>query len=137
MASNTVTLTSALPQKQHAPSQEKTKQHTKGTSPSGKKENRNAKRKRWAKKNRPAPKSITPRGPSKEYISACCSLPARKPAAGMKSMGKDPETGKMKETRKGLGHWRCSGCSKPTKVTPRKPEPKTEVPIESQPQVGS
>jgi hypothetical protein len=84
-------------------------------------QSRNEKRKRWAKKNRPAAKPVVRRGPVKEYISACCSLPATKPATAEKQMGKDPESGKLKEQRKGLGHWCCSGCGKPAKVTPRTP----------------
>lgn len=58
-----------------------------------------------------------------EYISKCCSLPARKPRTGAVSVGTDPEKGKPKKETKGLGHWRCSGCGKSTKVTPQKPKP--------------
>jgi hypothetical protein len=39
----------------------------------------------------------------------------------LKEAVKDPESGKMKDKVKGLGHWRCSGCRKVCKVTPRKP----------------
>ena len=87
-------------------------------------ESRNAKRARWAKKSKPVAKPVVKRGPEKEYISVCCSSVANKPKAGAKEVAKDPETGKMKDKSKGLGHWRCGQCGKPTKVTPRKPEPK-------------
>jgi hypothetical protein len=87
-------------------------------------QSRNAKRARWAKKSKPAPKSLAKRGPIYEYISKCCSLPASKPRCGLKEAVKDPESGKMKDKTKGLGHWRCSGCRKVCKVIPRKPQPK-------------
>ena len=87
-------------------------------------ETRNSKRARWAKKAKPVAKPIVRKGPEKEYISACCSVPARKPRAGMKETVKDPESGKTKDKPKGLGHWRCTACGKVAKVTPRKPEPK-------------
>ena len=38
-------------------------------------------------------------------------------------MQKNAETGKFKEQPKGLGHWRCTGCGKVAKVSPRKPQP--------------
>lgn len=98
---------------------------------SGSKESRNAKRRRWAKQNKPkvAPKQVVKAAaPVFEYISACCSLPARKPKAAQKEVGKDPETGKMVNQVKGLGHWTCTGCSKKCKVSARKPQPKTKVP---------
>lgn len=117
---------------QKEPSRVRTGQPTKGISPSqgirpsqtpAHKENRNAKRARWAKKSKPVVKPVAPRkGPEKEYISACCSVPARKPRAGQKESSKDPESGKLKTIPKGLGHWRCGGCGKATKVTPRKPQ---------------
>jgi len=74
------------------------------------------------KRNSPvAAKSV----PVKEYISACCSVPARKPALVKQSTDK-----KSKEIPKGLGKWRCGACGKRCSVTPRKPEPKTEtVPV--------
>jgi hypothetical protein len=87
-------------------------------------ETRNAKRARWAKKAKPVAKSSVQRVPVKEYISACCSLPAVKPRAGTKEVAKDPESGKMKDKSKGLGHWRCSGCRKIAKVRPQSPAPK-------------
>jgi hypothetical protein len=77
---------------------------------------RNAKRARWAKKAKPVAKPIVKKGPVKEYVSKCCSLPATKPAAGLMESVKDAESGKMKEQAKGLGHWRCSGCHKVCKV---------------------
>src|ERR1035441_1646821 len=87
-------------------------------------ETRNSKRARWAKKAKPVAKPIVRKGPEREYISACCSVPARKPRAGMKEPVKDPESGKTKDKPKGLGHWRCTACGKVAKVTPRKPESK-------------
>jgi hypothetical protein len=112
--------------------QQKTKKPTHGTSATtasnGPKTSRDEKRRRWAKKHRVAPKLVVKRDPAKEYISACCSLPARKPTAGEKYTAKDPETGKMATMNRGLGKWRCSGCSKVCKVSARKPETK-EVPI--------
>ena len=91
---------------------------------------RDEKRKRWAKKSKPVARPVAVkvfRGPTNEYISACCSAPAQKPRAGMKETAKDPESGKMKEKPKGLGKWRCSQCKKVAKVTPRKPAPKEIV----------
>ena len=95
---------------------------------------RNEKRARWAKKAVPKQKPVAPRRENAfEYISACCSLPARKPKAGQKEAVKDPESGKVKDKPKGLGKWRCSGCGKVSKVTPRKPQPKTDVKLCKQP----
>lgn len=101
-----------------------------GTSSFPKKENkqsRNEKRRRWAKKNKPVAKPVVKRGPVKEYITACCNVTARKPQAGDKIATKNPESGKTESTVKGLGHWRCSACGKPAKVSPRKPESKETV----------
>ena len=107
--------------KQH--SKKESRPFTKNTS-AGKPSSRDEKRKRWAKRSKPQQKSVAYRkGPEKEYISACCSVPARKPPAGQKESMKDPETGKTKDKPKGLGHWRCGACGKSCKVTPRKPEP--------------
>lgn len=89
---------------------------------------REEKRARWAKKAVPKQKPVAPRRENAfEYISACCSLPARKPKAGQKEAVKDPESGKVKDKPKGLGKWRCSGCGKVAKVTPRKPQPKIDA----------
>ena len=85
---------------------------------------RDEKRARWAKKSKPVAKPVVRRDPEKEYISACCSVPARKPKAGERVSTKAPDSGKMKEVPRGLGHWRCTGCGKVAKVTPRKPQPK-------------
>src|SRR5271166_847862 len=85
---------------------------------------RSEKRARWAKKSRPVAKPIVKSGPAKTYVSLCCNLPAQKPAAGEKVSMKDHESGKLKTTPKGLGHWRCSGCRKIAKVSAHKPEPK-------------
>ena len=92
-------------------------------------ETRNAKRARWAKKSVPKQKPVAVRkGPEFEYITACCSVPAKKPRAGQKESVKDAETGKMKDKPKGLGKWRCTQCGKSAKVTPQKPAPKTATP---------
>ena len=117
---------------QSVPSQRKTEQHTKdisGTPNPGKKQSRNEKRKRWAKKNgaKAKPQSVRSAPPIFEYVSTCCSLLARKPRAGQKEMVKDAETGRTEIQTKGLGHWRCSGCGKSTTVSRRKPQ-SSEVP---------
>ena len=69
----------------------------------------------------PAKPFRKPAGPVKEYISACCSLPAIKPICGKLEAVVNPETKKTKQAPKGLGHWRCTGCRKGCKVIPRKP----------------
>src|SRR6185295_16478029 len=86
---------------------------------------------KYAKKARSGskPSIATFRPPQREYVSACCSVPSRKPATGRKESVQDPESHRSKEVPKGLGHWRCGACGKPTKVTPRKPEPKQEVAV--------
>ena len=72
------------------------------------------------------------RGPVREYITACCSAPGKKPRAFQKEIGKDPETGKMKDLVKGLGKWRCSACGKIAKVSPRAPQAAIPVvPVEA------
>ena len=96
------------------------KQSNSAQRPNG--QSRNEKRARWAKRSRPVAKPTVRTGPTFEYISACCSLPASKPRCGAKTPTKDPETGKMKDQVKGLGHFRCSGCRKVCKVTPQKPQ---------------
>jgi len=109
--------------------QQKMQKSTGVTSPSKNKETRNAKRRRWAKKNlapKVASKPVVQK-PVKEYVSACCNVPATKPRCGEKFMAQDPDSGKMAESRKGLGTWRCGECKKPTKVTPRKPQEGTDV----------
>ena len=113
--------TSNRPKKSY--SQGKNTSNTRPSSGNG--QTRNAKRARWAKRSKPVARPVAPRRENAfEYISTCCSLPARKPRAGEKSSVKNPETGKFKDEPKGLGHWRCTGCGKATKVTPRKPQPK-------------
>jgi hypothetical protein len=87
-------------------------------------ESRNAKRARWAKRSRPVAKPVVHRGPEKEYLCECHNEPARKTRAGTKETVKDHDSGKMKETPKGLGKWKCATTGKTTKVTPRKPQPK-------------
>lgn len=92
---------------------------------------RNEKRARWAKRSKPVARpAATRRENVYEYISACCLLPARKPRAGMKESIKNTETGKFKDEPKGLGKWRCTGCGKAAKVTPRKPAPKETPKVE-------
>jgi len=90
-------------------------------------ETRNAKRARWAKKSKPVAKAPVNRGPVREYISVCCNVGATKPRAGAKEAAKDPETGKVKDKSKGLGHWRCTGCRKACKVKSQAPAPKSVV----------
>jgi hypothetical protein len=92
-------------------------------------QSRSAKRARWAKRSKPVAKPVVRTGPVFEYISACCSLPASKPRCGAKTPTKDPETGRMKDQTKGLGHFRCSGCRKVCKVTPQKAAPKGSIAI--------
>ena len=106
---------------------------TQGSTGSSKKGSNKSKygKKRNQKKNlKPV---VAPRGPVKEYVSACCSALASKPRAGRKETAADPESKKMKEVTKGLGHWRCSTCGKPTKVTPRTPAPKEVVTVVAPP----
>ena len=103
------------------------KQSNSAQRPNG--QSRNEKRARWAKRSKPVAKPTVRTGPTFEYISACCSLPASKPRCGAKTPTKDPETGKMKDQVKGLGHFRCSGCRKVCKVTPQKPAPKGSIAI--------
>ena len=96
---------------------------------------RNEKRARWAKKAVPKQKPVAPgRENAFEYISACCSLPARKPKAGQKEAVKDPETGRSKDKPKGLGKWRCGNCGKICKVVPRKPTANAKVNMETEEQ---
>src|SRR6266705_2692528 len=57
--------------------------------------------------------STTSRIPANQYLSLCCQAPARKPQAGRKESAER----RTKEQPKGLGHWHCSNCGKPTKVT--------------------
>ena len=99
--------------------------HTRTTSNSSSQkpndQSRNAKRARWAKSNRPKAKPVVQNVPTREYISVCCKVQARKPAAGQKEMHKDAETGKSKNVPKGLGKWRCGQCGKPCKVTVQVP----------------
>jgi len=111
------------------------KPYTKSTSgnnaqkPNG--SSRNEKRARWAKRSKPVARPAAPRRENVyEYITACCSLPARKPRAGMKESVKNAETGKFKDEPKGLGKWRCTGCGKVARVTPRKPAPKETPKVE-------
>ena len=107
---------------------EPTVQKSSGSAQQKPKQSRDEKRKTWAKKSKPVAKPIAPRRENAyEYISACCSVPARKPKAGMKELVKDAESGKTKDKAKGLGHWTCSARQKKCKVTPRKPAPKEIV----------
>jgi hypothetical protein len=98
-------------------------------------QSRSAKRARWAKRSKPVAKPVVRTGPVFEYISACCSLPASKPRCGAKTPTKDPETGRMKDQTKGLGHFRCSGCRKVCKVTPQKPQSKVLTTVVPPPRV--
>jgi hypothetical protein len=78
---------------------------------------------------------IPSKGPIFTYISSCCSLPARKPAAATKVFGVNPESGKTKETPKGLGHWRCTGCRKSCKVTRTKATGDTKLLLNGDPKL--
>jgi hypothetical protein len=112
-------------QSQSTPSQQKKQKYTKASSPSntgGQKETRNAKRKRWAKKNGVKPKATPNHAPVKSYTSKCCNAPATKPPAGQKSMEKNPESGKVEKSSKGLGSWRCTVCKKRCAVIVGKPK---------------
>ena len=116
-------VTSTSTQRPNQNSQGSKKQFTKNSS--GKNgSSRNEKRARWAKRNRPVPKPVVKRGPAHEYPCVCHGEPATKPSAGMKEVVKDHDSGKMKDTTKGLGKWRCSVTRKVCKVTVRKPQPK-------------
>lgn len=107
----------------NAPSSAKTKPHTGAISKSS--QSRAEKRRRWAKQSKPVAKlNLAPKAPAKEYVCVCHGEVARKPKAGQKEVAKDPDSGKMKDTAKGLGHWRCSVTNKGAKVTPRAPQPK-------------
>lgn len=88
---------------------------------------------RTQKQSQKSTTSVPRRGPVFLYVSSCCSLPARKPAAAVKVFTVNPNSGKSKETPKGLGHWHCSGCGKSTKVTRTKPTIETVKPIEGVP----
>ena len=107
-----------------------TVQKSSGSAQKPQQETRNAKRARWAKKSKPVAK-VAPvkRGPVKSYTSACCSLPATKPACGLKIATIDPETGKPAKKAKstGLGHFRCSQCHKTCKVVPQAPKAKVTM----------
>lgn len=72
-------------------------------------------------------KPVVVRAAVKSYISACCSVAAKKPRCGQVESVQSPDSKKIVEQSKGLGHWRCGACNKPTKVTPRKPEPVEEA----------
>jgi len=67
------------------------------------------------------PKAVR-RGPEFEYVSACCKARALKPRCGQRVQLKDPESGKMKDGYKGLGHWKCPNCRRGCKVSPQKPK---------------
>jgi len=55
------------------------------------------------------------------YTSECCKAPARKPA--VQRSPEDRKENKFSECT--LGHWRCSQCGKPAKVTRSKPNKET------------
>lgn len=131
---STSTVTPSTPTK-NGKSNWSSRPRTQGSTNSSKKGSNKSKygKKRNQKKNlKPV---VAPRGPVKEYVSACCSALASKPRAGRKETAADPESKKMKEVTKGLGHWRCSTCGKPTKVTPRTPAPKEVVTVVPSPAV--
>jgi len=94
-------------------------------------QNREQKRKNWAKRSKPVAKPSVRVAPAKVYTSACCQAPATKPKAGQKEVAKDPESGKMKSGSKGLGHWRCGQCGKTCIVSCKKKEIENVNSIES------
>lgn len=124
MSTNTVTPTPTKNERLKSFSRPRTQ----GSTGSSKKNSRNSKygKKRNQKNNKPL---VALRGPVKEYVSSCCSALASKPRAGRKELAQDPESKKMKDVTKGLGHWRCTTCGKPTKVTPRVPLPKEVITV--------
>lgn len=107
----------------HTNSSSRSHQAGAGTTNSGAKRNSHQ---RWQGKKRFGSQKkttslVTPIGPVKVYISACCQAPARKPKCGTKVAMQDPETKRTKDKPLGLGKWRCTSCGLVTKVTPRKP----------------
>lgn len=102
---------------------EATPQHTTHQS----RNNRNPKNKsRYSnkRKNRGAVKPVRrSSGPVFEYVSQCCGTIARKPRCGQLEAVVNPETKKIKDVPRGLGHFRCNGCGKGCKVNRRKPQP--------------
>ena len=92
---------------------------------------------RTQKQSQKSTTSVPRRGPVFLYVSSCCSLPARKPIAAVKVFTLNPDSGKSKETPKGLGKWRCTGCNKRCIVTRTKTEVKNETnTIVEQPSTG-
>lgn len=61
------------------------------------------------------------------YTSTCCKVPARKPA--VQRSPEDIRERKYSECT--LGHWRCTNCGKPCKVTVSKPEKESNGGTES------
>jgi len=123
MSTNTVTPTPAKNEKSKWSSRPRTQGST-GSSSRGSKKSKYGKKQGQRKGQKP----VTPRAPTKEYISTCCNVPSVKPKAGRKETAQDPESKKTKEVTKGLGHWRCGECGKPCKVKVQMPTPKVEVP---------
>ena len=61
------------------------------------------------------------------YTSMCCKAIARKPA-----VVRSPEDVKERKFSEcTLGHWRCSQCGKPCKVTVSKPERESDGGIDA------
>jgi len=127
----------SLPSNLNSPTKTKTITHGSSTVKSNPrpKRSRDEKRKQWAKNNKPKAKPSVKPPNAKEYISACCSVPARKPAAGTKETYKDAESGKMKTAPKGLGKWRCGQCGKTCKVSAQRPQGKEYVTVVAPPGV--
>lgn len=90
------------------PTSNKTQPRSNGKSRYAQKKNRNG---------NPAPRKT---GPKNTYLSSCCNVPARKPKAAEKQIVVDPETKRTKNVPRGLGKWRCTGCSKVCSVRPVK-----------------
>lgn len=76
------------------------------------------------KKNKSKKKSV--RRPSKEqfvYLSKCHGVRATKEPLAMPADNRVGKLGSRPDAdEQGLGGWRCSGCSRPTKVTRSKVE---------------
>lgn len=118
------TATSTLIQKNNLNLISQPKTATSPTSNTSSTGSSNGKRKRNKHRNRKSQSSrtVTQQRPAvREYVSKCCNAPAKKPRTGTPLGEKRENSGGKTKTDptavRGLGGWRCSGCSKPTKVT--------------------
>src|SRR5208282_4175653 len=69
------------------------------------------------------PKAIAKQGPVNSYLSVCCGVPATKKAC--------VRVDKKEALVQGLGSWRCTGCTKPCKVTVSKAKPADTITVQS------